>query len=108
MIRTMEEKKGGIRRPDQNMEEFNEMIAEQRLVDISTNNGVYTWNNRRGGRNQVASRLDRFLLSEEILNKYVFIEDQILPVLGSDHLPIRLDIDIKRNNGKKPFRFEAF
>jgi len=28
MIRTMEEKRGGINRPDQNMEEFNEMIIE--------------------------------------------------------------------------------
>jgi len=63
MIKTMEEKKGGIRRPDQNMELFNEMITDQRLVDIPTINGVYTWNNRRGGKNQIASRLDRFLVS---------------------------------------------
>eukprot|EP00253_Pinus_taeda_P024980 PITA_24980 len=31
---------------------------------------------------------------------------RIIP--GSDHWPIRLEIDIKKNNGKKPFRFEAF
>eukprot|EP00253_Pinus_taeda_P015290 PITA_15290 len=28
--------------------------------------------------------------------------------LGSDHWPIRLEIDIKKNNGKKPFRFKTF
>jgi len=38
----------------------------------------------------------------------VFIEAKILPSLGSDHWPIRLEIDIKKNKGKKPFRFEAF
>lgn len=108
MIRTVGEKKGGVRRPDQNMEEFNEMIIEQRLVDIPTTNGVHTWNNRRGGRNQIASRLDRFLLSEQILNRDVFIEAKIFPALGLDHWSIRLEIDIKKNNGKKPFRFEAF
>jgi len=70
------------------MEDFNELITEQRLVDIPTTNGVFTWNNRRGGRNQIASRLDSFLLSEQILNHDVFIETKILPGLGSDHWPI--------------------
>eukprot|EP00253_Pinus_taeda_P020494 PITA_20494 len=63
---------------------------------------------RRGGRNQISSRLDRFLLSEQILNCDVFIETKILLGLGSDHWPIRLEIDIKKNKGKKPFRFETF
>lgn len=45
------------------MEAFNEMLTEQRLVDIPMIKGAYTWNNRRGGRNQIASRLDRFLVS---------------------------------------------
>ena len=63
-----EEKKGGIRRTNQSMEEFNEMITEQRLVDIPTINGIHTWNNWRGGKNQIASRLDRFLISEQIMN----------------------------------------
>eukprot|EP00253_Pinus_taeda_P029063 PITA_29063 len=108
MIRDLREKRGGIRREDQNMEEFNDMIRDLRLVDIPTNNGVHTWNNRRGGQNQIASRLDRFLLSEEILNQHMFIEAKILPSLGSYHWPIRLDIDIKKFKGKKPFRFESF
>eukprot|EP00253_Pinus_taeda_P028344 PITA_28344 len=96
LIRDLGEKKGGIRRPDQSMEEFNELITEQRLVDIPTTNDVFTWNNRRGGKNQIASRLDRFLLSKQILNRDVFIETKILPGLGSDHWPIRLEIDIKK------------
>eukprot|EP00253_Pinus_taeda_P036244 PITA_36244 len=78
LIRTVDEKKGGIRRTDQFMDMFNEMISEQRLVDMRTINGIFTWNNRRGGKNQIASRLDR------------------------------LEIDIKKNSGKKPLRFESF
>lgn len=54
MIRELGEKRGGTRKEDQSMEEFNEMIRDQRLVDIPTTNGVHTWNNRRGGKNQIA------------------------------------------------------
>eukprot|EP00253_Pinus_taeda_P021290 PITA_21290 len=31
-----------------------------------------------------------------------------MPSVGSDHWPIRLEVDIKVNQGKRPFRFEAF
>jgi len=67
------------------MELFNDMIESLRLVDIPTINGIFTWNNRRGGKNQIASRLDRFLVSETIMNRDVFIEAKIMPSLGSDH-----------------------
>lgn len=90
------------------MDRFNEMIKELRLVDIQTINGMFTWNNRRGGKNQIASRLDRFLFTEAIMNKDIFVEAKIIPSLGSDHWSIRLEIDIKKNRGRRPFRFESF
>eukprot|EP00253_Pinus_taeda_P027885 PITA_27885 len=108
LIRSLEEKKGGIRKMDHFMDKFNELIEDLRLVDIQTINGICTWNNRRGGKNQIASRLDRFLVSEGIMNKDIFVEAKIMPSLGSDHWPIRLEVDIKVNQGKRPFRFEAF
>eukprot|EP00253_Pinus_taeda_P017343 PITA_17343 len=108
LIRSLDEKKGGLRRRDHFMDSFNDVIEELRLVDIQSINGVYTWNNRRGGKNQIASRLDRFLVSEAIMKLDVFVEAKILPSLGSDHWPIRLEIDMKKTQGKRPFRFEAF
>eukprot|EP00253_Pinus_taeda_P033811 PITA_33811 len=108
LIRSLDEKKGGLRRRDHFMDSFNDLIEELRLVDIQSINGVYTWNNIRGGKNQIASRLDRFLVSEAIMKMDVFVEAKILPSLGSDHWPIRLEIDIKRIQGKRPFKFEAF
>eukprot|EP00253_Pinus_taeda_P011164 PITA_11164 len=73
-------------------------------------NLIHDLGEKKGGgeEKKIASRLYRFLLSEQILNRDVFIETKILPGLGSDHWPIRLEIDIKKNNGKKPFRFKAF
>eukprot|EP00253_Pinus_taeda_P026041 PITA_26041 len=91
LIRSLEEKKGGIRKADQYMSMFNDTIDEFRLVDIHTINGICTWINRRGVKNQIASRLDHFLVSEPIMNKDVFIEAKIMPCVGSDHWPIRLE-----------------
>lgn len=108
MITTTTEKRGGSKRPDQDMEAFGEMILEQRLVDIPTINGIHTWKNRRGSQNQIASRPDRFLISEQIINRDIFLETMILPAMGSDHWPIRLEIDIKLSPKRCPFRFEAF
>jgi len=35
-------------------------------VDLEIANGTFTWNNKRGGASQVASRLDRFIISENL------------------------------------------
>lgn len=65
MITTLEEKSGGLKRIDLDMEMFRDMISEQRMVYIQTINHTHTWNNRRGWTNQIASRLDRFLISKQ-------------------------------------------
>lgn len=108
LIKASGEKRGGTRRMDKIMEQFGDLIREHKLIDIQTINGNHTWNNRRGGANQIASRLDRFLISEQIMMKDVFIEATILPVAGSDHWLIKLEIDLKQRPPNKPFRFEAF
>lgn len=108
LIKTSEEKRGGLRRMDKAMEQFVDLIREQRLIDIQTINGNHTWNNRRGGANQIASRLDIFLISEQIMMKDVFIEATILSVTGSDHSLIKMEIDLKQRPSNKPFRFKAF
>jgi len=108
LIKSLAEKRGGLRRMNIAMEQFGDMTREQGLIDIQTINGNHTWNNRRGGANQIASRLDRFLISEQIMMKDVFIEATILPVAGSDHWPIKMEIDLKQRPNNKPFRFEAF
>lgn len=108
MITSLAGKRGGLKRIDPDMEAFRDMISEQRMVDIQTINGTHTWNNRRGGTNQIASRLDRFLVLEQIMRRDVYIEATILPVVGSDHWPIKLEIDLKQGPKRIPFVFEAF
>ena len=56
-----------------------------KLVDSETHNGHFTWNNKRGGEAQVASKLDRFLISEELVLTNREITTSVLPFGGSDH-----------------------
>ena len=93
---------------DFEMELFRDLLTDLKLVDIPIVNGIFTWNNRRGERHQIASRLDRFLISEELLSVYAYYETTILPSTGSDHWPIQLEIDIRDIPKNRPFRFELF
>lgn len=58
MITSLKEKKGGLCRLEIDSLAFCQLIQDLMLVDLETNNGIYTWNNKRGGKNKIASRLD--------------------------------------------------
>lgn len=69
-------------------------------------NGTFTWYNKRGGESQVASRLDRFLMSKDLMLKDKDIAARVLPFAGLDQWLVQLEnqgIGTPRNI---PFRFE--
>ena len=70
---------------DKFQEAFSECLARGPLIDVEMGNGWFTWNNKRGGEHLVASRLDRFLVSENIMHSTRDIMAVVLPVNGSDH-----------------------
>eukprot|EP00253_Pinus_taeda_P023451 PITA_23451 len=108
MITSLMEKKGGLRKLNRDGEQFKEFIDNTHLVDVYPKQGSFTWNNRRGGANLISSRLDRFLVSENLLLDGRNLESSILPSGGSDHWPISLIIDVPGHPSNKPFRFEKF
>ena len=57
---------------------------------------------------QIASRLDRFLISDNATHLGGEFIVSILPVSGSDHWPIALHWNRPDNSIRHPFRFEAF
>ena len=77
-----------------------------KLVDMETSNGIFTWNNKRGGPTQVASKLDRFIISEELLLMGSSLNALILPFGGSNHWPIQLEASLFGKPKNSPFRFE--
>ena len=56
-----------------------------KMVDSELSNNLFTWNNKRGGEAQVASKLDSFMISEELMLIDKEISARVLPFGGSDH-----------------------
>lgn len=108
MITSLMEKKGGLRKLNRDGEYFKEFIDKANFIDVYPKQGSFTWNNRRGGENLISSRLDRFLVSENLLLEGRNLESNILPSGGSDHWPISLVIEVPGSTRNKPFRFEKF
>eukprot|EP00253_Pinus_taeda_P032686 PITA_32686 len=108
MITSLLEKKGGLQKLNRDGECFIDFIDNARLVDVYPKHGKFTWNNRRGGERLISSKLDRFLVSENLLLDGTVVESNILPSGGSDHWPISLMVEIPGTPRNKPFRFENF
>lgn len=75
-------------------------------MDIETKNGNFTWNNKQGGASQVASKLDRFIISEDLILIGLDMSVFILTFGGLDHWPIQLEASFIGTPKDKPFRFE--
>eukprot|EP00253_Pinus_taeda_P015314 PITA_15314 len=77
-----------------------------KMVDSELSNNLFTWNKKRGGEAQVASKLDRFMISEELMLIDEEISARVLPFGGSHHSPIQLEIKGIVSPRNRPFRFE--
>ena len=106
ITKSLMEKKGGTRILGRDSIAFQNFITNMKLVDMETSNGIFTWNNRRGGPTQVASKLDRFMVSEELLLRGSNISALILLFGGSDHWPVQLEVIFMGIPKNIPFRFE--
>ena len=67
IITSLMEKKGGTKILDRDAKEFSKFIDTAETIDMKTKNGHFTWNNKRMSQHQVATRLDRFLVSESVI-----------------------------------------
>ena len=90
LINSLEEKKGGRRCLEEECNLCHNTIEDLGLVDITLGVGWFTWNNKRTGDRHIASRLDRFLVYESVINLGSEIHSSTLSARGSDHWPIEL------------------
>ena len=93
----------GCLRMSVTMRHFCEVIDELGIKDHTLSSSEYTWCG--GLNNSSASRLDRFLVSDDWEDQFSGLVQKILPNPVFDHAPILLDGGGIRN-GKIPFRFE--
>ena len=77
-----------------------------RLEETEKINGTFTWNNKRRGASQVASKLHRSIIAEDRLLTGLNLTTSILPFGGSDHWPVQLEIKGIGIPNNRPFRFE--
>ena len=67
LITSLKENKWGRRVLDKYQEEFREILAQGPPMDLETGDGWFTWNKRRVGDHLVASRMDIFSVSENVM-----------------------------------------
>lgn len=108
MITKLEEKIGGRNKLEQENIHFKDFIQNASLIDVPFCNGTFTWSNRRAGKHQIASKLDRFLISDNAIHLGGDITAAILPHAGSDHWPIALQWQRPGDQTRRPFCFEGF
>eukprot|EP00253_Pinus_taeda_P017284 PITA_17284 len=106
MIRSLTKKKGGTRKLGRDSISFQNFMDNMGLVDTETTNGTFTWNNKRGGASQAASKLDRFIISYDLFVKVLDMLASILPFGGSDHWYVQLEATFMGTPRNIPFRFE--
>eukprot|EP00253_Pinus_taeda_P006641 PITA_06641 len=90
IITNLKEKKGGRMKLEEDSTGLKEFIQTNQLIDIQTSNGLFTSTNKRRGPHHIASRLDRFLISDNAIYMGGELHASILPQGGSDHWPIML------------------
>ncbi|XP_058726658.1 uncharacterized protein LOC131598027 [Vicia villosa] len=80
--------------------EFEEFIRESEVEDVPCKGKKYTW---FGGNGRSKSRIDRFLVSSNIVRDWGVVGQRVGDRDISDHFPVWLVCD-KSNWGPKPFK----
>ncbi|XP_057415858.1 uncharacterized protein LOC130710563 [Lotus japonicus] len=81
---------------------FQQFVQDNNLLDLPLNNGDYTW---FSSRNQgIWSRLDRWLVSDEVLVTFSNMSQSVLPWNVSDHRAVGLFFGVS-DSGPKPFYY---
>eukprot|EP00253_Pinus_taeda_P019692 PITA_19692 len=86
---------------------FLNILSENNLIDPSPNKLKPTWRNRRIGEDQIAKRLDRFLLSEALTSKAPILRQWVEEIGNSDHFPVFLDLNFPPPKPPAPFKFNS-
>ncbi|PWA62359.1 RNA-directed DNA polymerase, eukaryota [Artemisia annua] len=79
---------------------FNSFILDAGLLDLPLGGRLFTWTNKVGTK---LSKLDRFLISEDVVDVMADIRVTVLDKLWSDHNPILLHC-LKTDFGPSPFK----
>lgn len=106
LVLRLEEKKGGLSHLDPSSELLRENVDLLHLIDIKLANGIFMWNNRRGGEDAILQCLDRFIVSIFLVGGGSSLASEILDWRGSDHWPIKFSATSVAVPKNPPFKFQ--
>jgi hypothetical protein len=84
---------------------FLNFLEQEGLMDVEPQKLSPTWCNRRVGLERVAKCLDRFLLTEDLLESSDLVRQWVTYGGESDHLPILIEFRAKNRRVVSPFKF---
>jgi len=105
LIRNTNERFGGKFYNDPSRRTLEEIIEDQKLINIPPSNGKYTWSNKRTGKHNIKESLDRILMHENIAATYSMVKSKIVHPSASYHKLVVLTLGKLENQGHLPFRY---
>lgn len=100
------DKRGGSSKLPPSVVDFNLWINRNSLLEIQTAVNAFTWNNRRSSFCNIAEKLDMFFIYGGLSELNYFLKAKPLPLSGSDHFPLQLNLSSDNAPKKCPFKFE--
>jgi hypothetical protein len=86
---------------------FNSLFQAHKLIDVQPDKVVPTWRNGRSGYEAITKRLDRFLVSEDLLLEVRLYRTWVEYPYVSDHAPIIFQMENTIIQKAFPFKFHA-
>ena len=102
----LEEKAGWSKKNSKTMDDFREFVNDNKLIDVVTSNGFFTWLNQRENFTRFSERLDKFLINSGWFELDFRVESLIIPMSLSNHYPIKLNVSSSSMKSKSCFRFQ--
>ncbi|GAA0170967.1 hypothetical protein LIER_43889 [Lithospermum erythrorhizon] len=101
-----EEKEGGNERSERSMQLFRNFVQRDKLLDLGYVGNSFTWCNRRSGEDCVKMRLDRALCDAQCGLNFLHSAVTHLPMIGADHFPLLLNLEVPKNRVNRRFVFD--
>jgi hypothetical protein len=86
---------------------FKALFQNKNLIDIEPGKVVPTWRNGRSGSDAIWKRLDRFLVSEDLLSSVGLYRSWVEYPFVSDHAPMIIQLEISPLFKAYPFKFNS-
>lgn len=108
VIRTDEEKLGGLPVTFNEIQDFNHCINLCNMEEIQFKGSKFTWWNGRTDEDCIFKRLDRVLCNDRMQNLFQRMEVEHLARSGSDHSPLLIQCRVESEQIVRSFKFLNF